>query len=594
MSLIQRLPELVINQIKAGEVVERPASVIKEAVENAIDAGATLIEIDMEEGGSKLMRIRDNGRGMEREDLALALASHATSKIRSLADLDQLQSLGFRGEALASIAAVARVNLTSNGGGGAHRITGSGELSPASHPQGTTLEVWDLFYNVPARKRFLKTVATERGHIIQLLERLALSRAEVGFLLREKGKIVRDFRGSMEERLQRILGSEFLGQAVPVDHDSGTVRIHGWLARPSFSATAERQFCFLNGRVVKDRLIQHALREVYSDFLHGGRAPAYVLHLTMDPASFDVNAHPNKYEVRFRDSRGLHGTLFAVLRQSLRSATSAGFNADLPKEDTVNNLPGGANNIQGSASYVGINRPGNINNIAGSSDLNIHRSASSVGNFGPKAIGEEFKRLLNEPVPLLQNQPLGRALGQLGGIFIVAENDKGLVLVDMHAAHERLLYEGLKRQWDAGTVASQNLLIPVNINLDAELLAVAQEHEGELARLGFSFVIQPEALEMRALPALLAKEALAHFPALLRDLAQFGSSNGWTRQRDRLLSTIACHSALRAHDQITLPEMNQLLRDLEATEASGQCNHGRPTWLQWDFGQLDDLFLRGR
>lgn len=590
MSLIQRLPELVINQIKAGEVVERPASVIKEAVENSLDAGATLIEIDMEEGGGKLMRIRDNGRGMERDDLALALASHATSKIRSLADLDQLQSLGFRGEALASIAAVARVNLTSNGGSGAHRITGGGELSPASHPQGTTLEVWDLFYNVPARKRFLKTVATERGHIIQLLERLALSRADVGFILREKGKIVRDFRGSMEERLQRIFGAEFLAQAIAVKHDSATVNIHGWLARPSFSATAERQFCFLNGRVVKDRFIQHALREVYSDFLHGGRAPAYVLHLTMDPASFDVNAHPNKYEVRFRDGRSLHGTLFAVLRQSLRSATAAGFSGAM----ALNSSDSPANNIQGGAYTVGINRSNGDNGGPGKAVLNIQGSARTVGNFGPKPITEEFKRLINEPVPLLRSQPLGRALGQLGGIFIVAENDRGLVLVDMHAAHERLLYEGLKQQWDQGAITSQQLLIPVVINLDAELLAVAQEHEGELAQLGFAFVIQPEALEMRALPALLAKEALEHFPALLRDLAQFGASNGWTRQRDRVLSTIACHSALRAHDQITLPEMNQLLRDLENTEASGQCNHGRPTWLQWDFGQLDDLFLRGR
>ncbi|MEJ5208356.1 DNA mismatch repair endonuclease MutL [Denitratimonas sp. CY0512] len=608
---IHLLPETLIDQIAAGEVVERPASAVKELVENALDAGATRVDVELEEGGIRLIRIRDNGGGIAKQELALALSRHATSKIASLEDLEAVATMGFRGEALPSIASVSHFSITSRTAAAEHafRIECEGgklgEPMPAQHPVGTTVEVRDLFFNVPARRRFLRTERTEFGHIEELLRGLALARMDVEFRLSHNGKVVRAWRasGTQEEFLRRLgetLGTEFPRQSLYLDEAAAGFRLSGWVGLPTAARSqADQQYFYVNRRLVRDRVVAHAVRQGYADVLFHGRHPAYVLFLEMDPQRVDVNVHPAKSEVRFRDSRLLHDFLYRTLHHALAETRAGAITSDpqrLPGQGEVAGSMPVTNAASGMLSHPlsGHSAPAPF---AGQAPLRLQVREQ----LGAYAALYGSARTASEPAPDpsgadAQVPPLGYALAQLHGIFVLAENADGLIIVDMHAAHERISYERLKLAQDGEGIRALPLLVPLSLAVSEREAGAAENFTAELAELGFEIDRSgPQNLTIRAIPALLeGVDARQLALDVLADLIEHGSTRRIQEQRNELLGTMACHASVRANRRLTLPEMNALLRDMEATERSGQCNHGRPTWVQLDKAQLDRLFLRGR
>jgi DNA mismatch repair protein MutL len=581
VSAIRALPETLISQIAAGEVVDRPASVLKELLENSLDAGATEIGVALDEGGVKRIRVVDNGSGIAGEDLPMAFARHATSKIASLEDLEQVRSLGFRGEALASISSVARVSLASRAAGTTHAFAiraedgRTGTPEPAAQPAGTAVEVDDLYYNTPARRKFLKSEATEFGHCEEVFTRATLSRPEVAFTLRHNGRVVaRLGPGGPAKRIEAALGEEFARSMRAIDADGGVLKLSGFAGSPAYTrAGRDAQFVYVNGRFVRDKLLAHALREAYRDVLHGERHPAYVLFLEIDPRAVDVNVHPAKIEIRFRDPRAVHQFVFHAVAKGL-----SGTAAETPAAIATPVAEGHALAPEFRQAGLGLAQP-----VAKYTAMFADRRSASP--------------LAAEPAPSAPDAPpLGYALAQLHGVYILAQNRDGLVLVDMHAAHERILYERLKTALDSRSMNTQKLLIPATFHADRVDVATAEEHGATLNLLGFDVAaISPFALAVRAVPSMLADaDASGLARALLRDIREYGASRVLTERRDELLGTMACHGAVRANRALTIPEMNALLREMEETERSGQCNHGRPTWFQMSLTDLDKLFLRGR
>ncbi|MFN3579637.1 MAG: DNA mismatch repair endonuclease MutL [Pseudomonas sp.] len=615
MSRIALLSPRLANQIAAGEVVERPASVIKELLENSLDAGATRIDIDVEQGGVKLLRVRDDGGGIMHEDLSLALSRHATSKIRDLDDLERVQTLGFRGEALASVSSVSRLTLTSctEGADQAWQVETEGRdmeprLQPAAHPRGTTVEVRDLFFNTPARRKFLRTEKTEFGHLEEVVKRLALSRFDVAFTLRHNGRTVFSLRPAHGEqearrRVASVCGPAFVEQSLSIDSERSGLRLWGWVGLPTFSRSqSDLQYFFVNGRMIRDKLVVHAVRQAYRDVLFHGRHPTFVLFLEVDPAVVDVNVHPTKHEVRFRDGRMVHDFLFSTLHRALADQRPG----DMPGEAAAG-APDAAVSPPLSPSAAGV--------FSGQERMALGEPAAAWTNPGYQpperpssaAVGGQLQGLTSlyaaPPVsasPLSDQQadspPLGYALAQLMGIYILAENAQGLVVVDMHAAHERITYERLKQAMDQEGLRGQPLLVPESLAVSQREADCAEEHADWFARLGFELQrMGPETLGIREVPALLRQaQAEQLVRDVLSDLLEYGTSDRIEAHRNELLSTMACHGSVRANRRLTLAEMNSLLRDMEQTERSGQCNHGRPTWTQMSLAELDKLFLRGR
>ncbi|NJD34905.1 MAG: DNA mismatch repair endonuclease MutL [Betaproteobacteria bacterium] len=584
MGIIKPLPDLLISQIAAGEVVERPASVLKELLENSLDAGAARIDVQLEEGGVRLIRVVDDGSGIAAEDLPPALARHATSKIGSLDDLERVASYGFRGEALASLASVARVTITSRQASQAHawRLRSeSDSVEPAALAAGTVIEVADLYFNTPARRKFLKTEATEFAHCDEVLRRMALARPDVAFTLSHNGAAKRRLASAdFPRRAREIIGDDFFPHARPLEAAAGPLRLSGLAALPAYSrAGRDEQYFFVNGRFVRDKLLTHAARQAWADILHGQRHPAYVLFLELDPAGVDVNVHPAKTEVRFRDARGIHQFVFHALQRTLAKPLSAAENA----------APAAPAFVPPAFSYarqagLAVGEP------AARPYLEFARAAFDAAETAvPSALtigGDDASA-----TPLL-----GYAVAQIHGVYILAQNAAGLVLVDMHAAHERILYEKLKSCLDAGPPATQALLVPLLLSASEAEMATAAEQGEALAELGFAIAAAgPRELAVRALPALLAGgNAVDLVRSLLKDLAEHPASRVVETRRNELLATMACHGAVRAHRTLGLTEMNALLRQMEETERADQCNHGRPTWVQLSMAELDRLFMRGR
>jgi DNA mismatch repair protein MutL len=598
--MIRVLPDHLINQIAAGEVIERPASVVKELVENALDAGAKTIEIDIEAGGAKLIRISDDGGGIALTELPVALQRHATSKIASMDDLETVCSLGFRGEALPSIASVSRLTLSSRTQGDSHGYRVDASAGQVSEPRaeamrpGTRVEAWDLFYNVPARRKFLKAERTEFGHIEDWVRSLALARPEVEFRLSHNGKAQLPIRAAasvddMRARLRSVLGPEFAERALTLDVDGAGARLHGWVGLPTDARSqADQQYFYVNGRLVRDRLIAHAVRQAYSDVLFHGRHPAFVLYLDLDPTRVDVNVHPAKHEVRFREGRIVHDMIYRTLHEALAQTRAGEISSGIGAQqtlasDVVHMEKSGSSGVaplgfqQMPMPYARTAEP-----------LSTYRTLYAA-DLAPDAASKSLQAGAEVP-------PLGFALAQLHGIFVLAENAAGLVLVDMHAAHERITYERLKGALAVAEVRSQALLVPVQIAVSQREADLAETADAYFAALGFEVVRSGvESISVRRIPTALADlniEALVR--DVLADLRQNGSSTRIEETRNELLSTLACHSSVRANRRLSVPEMNALLRDMEATERSGQCNHGRPTWVQLDKAALDRLFLRGR
>lgn len=627
---IQVLDPRLANQIAAGEVVERPSSVTKELIENAIDAGSQRIEVEIEQGGARLIKVRDDGIGIGEEDLPLALARHATSKIGSLEDLEGVSSLGFRGEALASISSVSRLELISNAEDDPRhgwRVVAEGRgmdarVTPAPHPRGTSVGVRDLFFNTPARRKFLRTEKTEFAHVEEAFRRQALSRYDIAWVLRHNQKVIHQLpaghsAAARERRIASLLGKNFIEHARYIEREAGGLRLSGWVGLPTHSRSqADQQYFFVNGRVVRDRLVAHAVRQAYRDVLFNGRHPVFVLYLELDPDVVDVNVHPTKHEVRFRDGRMVHDFLYSSLHHSLASAKPA--ESAEEGEAEVADTPGAS--PQGEASEAGAEQPRwQQQGIALTHSPDRHPGAERVRRFmqGYQALHPNHEETLLTPQPSAPQRgdevreaplampdndptappPLGFALGQLHGIYILAQNAEGLVLVDMHAAHERIVYERMKTQLAAAKgLDAQPLLVPVSIAASRAEVATAESEQEAIAKLGIELDIAgPETLLVRQLPALLAQadpEALVR--QMLEELARYGRTHQVEARLHELLSTMACHGSVRANRRLTIDEMNALLRDMERTERSDQCNHGRPTWTQMGLKALDRLFLRGQ
>jgi len=585
---IQLLPDHLVNQIAAGEVVERPASVIKELVENSLDAGAQTVQIDVLAGGQKLIRIRDDGRGIDKQELMLALSRHATSKISSLDDLEAVASLGFRGEALPSIASVARLTLCSRtaDGDSAWQIEAdAGDISaprPAAHPQGTTVEVHDLFYNTPARRRFLRTERTEFGHIEKWVRRLALSRPGIGFTLTHNQRTVLKVSAARTEEEQRqrvagICGDAFGEQCIYIERETDGVALSGWIGLPTFNRSQpDMQYWFVNGRSVTDKTLAHAARHAYRDVLFHGRYPAYVLNLSMDPAGVDANAHPAKHEVRFRDGRRVHGVVSQSIDVALKDTRPGGYNvAPIPMtRESV--FKQGSIPLQSRAQSFG------------SSSSGVRETLAAYRSMVPS--------LADMPENAAEVPPLGFAVAQLAGVYILAENTDGLVIIDMHAAHERITYEKLKKGFDDRNLVRQPLLVPESISVAESEANLIEESGDMLADLGL--VVDragPTSVTVREVPALLKNSDVESLLRdVLSDLSEGGQSNRIEDAGDDYLATMACHHSVRANRLLTIDEMNALLREMEQTERADQCNHGRPTWTTVTMSELDRLFLRGR
>ena len=603
---IHSLPVQLVNQIAAGEVVERPSSVVKELIENCFDAGAGQITIDIEQGGVRLIKVRDDGCGIVKEDLPLALSRHATSKIATLQDLEQVVSMGFRGEALPSISSVARLTLISRTADAqcAWCVTADGteqnfDPQPDPHPQGTTVDVRDLFYNTPARRKFLKTEKTEFAHIETLIKRMALSRFDIGFTLIHNQKEVLNLKpaatdSAQEQRIAGICGSAFIENSVKIDFAASGLQLSGWVGLPTFSRSQQdMQFFYVNGRLIRDKLVSHAVRQAYQDVLFHGRHPVFVLYLTLDPTLVDVNAHPAKLEVRFREGRLVHDFLFSALHRSL---------ADIRPEHNVVRVSDNVSRQSESELAPQQTRP----------DVDpkpVYNQRSPQQTALPLTVAETIKayaslypedqpvQIQQQPLPQTQDTPpLGYAIAHLHNIYILAETPKGIILVDAHAAHERVTYERLKQQYRQGAVPSQPLLLPIKITVSsAEADLAEQEHEF-FSSLGFELNRSgPETVILRSTPTLLGnidKETLIR--DVLADITEHGMSHRIQEQSNQLLATIACHGAVRAHRRLSIEEMNALLRDMEQTERIGQCNHGRPTWIELSTNDLDKFFLRGQ
>ncbi len=577
---IHILPDLLINQIAAGEVVERPAAALKELLENSLDSGADTISVQLAQGGIKSLNVLDNGGGIAKEDLPLALARHATSKITSLEDLEHVVSLGFRGEALASIAAVSRLELSSRIAQARHAWKieccggAMGKPEPSALSRGTSIEVQDLYFNTPARRKFLKTDATEFAHCEEVFKRVALSRAEAAFSLQHNGRAQWHLAAKdAASRVAAVLGEDFAGASVPLDEQSGALRLWGWAGLPAYSRGArDAQYFYVNRRFVRDKLLAHAIREAYHDILHHDRHPAFVLFLEIDPGLVDVNVHPTKIEVRFRDSRALHKFVYHSLNKALSPSLVA---HDVARTAPGNPFTSPAYSTQRTVS-LGIAQPAKFYQSLFAAQTQVENNAF------PEA---------NQEIP-----PLGFALGQLQGIYILAQNDQGLVIVDMHAAHERVMYEKLKSALDHGAISMQPLLIPVTFNAGKLDLAAVEEHHAVLRELGFEIAaLGPNALAVRAVPVALKDADVAELArAVLQDIRAYGASRVLTESRNEFLATMACHGAVRAKRILSLHEMNALLREMEATERASQCNHGRPTWYQFSLADLDKMFMRGK
>ncbi|WP_085627272.1 MULTISPECIES: DNA mismatch repair endonuclease MutL [unclassified Pseudomonas] len=628
-SRIQLLSPRLANQIAAGEVVERPASVAKELLENSLDSGARRIDVEVEQGGVKLLRVRDDGSGISADDLPLALARHATSKIRELEDLEGVLSLGFRGEALASISSVARLTLTSRTASAteAWQVETEGRdmtprVQPAAHPVGTSVEVRDLFFNTPARRKFLKAEKTEFDHLQEVIRRLALARFDVGFHLRHNGKSILSLHEAHDEtararRVGAICGPGFMEQALPIDVERNGLRLWGWVGLPTFSRSqADLQYFFVNGRAVRDKLVAHAVRQAYRDVLFNGRHPTFVLFLELEPNGVDVNVHPTKHEVRFREGRSVHDFLYGTLHRALadvRPEDQLAAPAAVPEVVRATGQQAGEFGPQGEmrlASPV-LEQPrapqqsfSGGGSGAGYQYQYTPRPSQPLPAAEAQAVYREFYKPLEEgaaPTTALPESqgdipPLGYALAQLKGIYILAENAVGLVLVDMHAAHERIMYERLKVAMASEGLSGQPLLVPETLALSQREADCAEEHAQWFQRLGFELQrLGPETLAIRQIPALLKQaEANRLVQDVLADLMEYGTSDRIQAHLNELLGTMACHGAVRANRRLAIPEMNALLRDMENTERSGQCNHGRPTWTQMGLDDLDKLFLRGR
>ncbi|MFN4003179.1 MAG: DNA mismatch repair endonuclease MutL [Hylemonella sp.] len=614
---IRELPDELISQIAAGEVVERPASVVRELVDNALDAGATQITVRLAAGGVRLIVVEDDGHGIPREELAVALRRHATSKIGSLQELETVGTMGFRGEALAAIHSIAEVSIVSRPReqSTAFQIEGrSGEIRPAARGPGTTVEVRELFFSTPARRKFLKSEATEQAHCLEAVRRHALARPDVGFAIWADGRLVEQWRAcpgpeGAAQRMADVLGADFIAESLPVDFSTPGappspwpgLRVWGRAGLPDAARSrADQQFCYVNGRYVRDKVLAHAVRSAYEDVLHGQRQPVYVLHVEIDPARVDVNVHPTKIEVRFRDSREVHQAVRHALEQALAAPRAAAAHAAAAAAPSDSSMP---------------NRPQAVTGWA--QPAIDFRASESVRGHEVRDLGALWQPADAVPAPAPAQPltdaaalapttaaatdagaawPLGRALAQLHGIYILAENAQGLVLVDMHAAHERIVYERLKRQLDLQRITSQPLLIPATFAATPQEVATAEAHADTLHTLGLEISpFSPRTLAVRAVPAALAQgDAVELARSVLAELAQLDASSVLERARNELLATMACHGAVRAHRRLTLPEMDALLRQMEETERADQCNHGRPTWRQLTLKELDALFLRGR
>ena len=562
------LPQLLVSQIAAGEVVERPASVLKELLENCVDAGARAVSVTLDEGGVRRIQVEDDGAGIAKEELPLALTRHATSKIASLADLEAVSTMGFRGEALASIAAVARLAIVTRRAEAQHGalIRGEGgdvsEVEPAARAPGTTVTVSDLYFNTPARRKFLKSEPTEFGHCEEVFRRLALAQPQIAFSLRHNGRVTRHLPSEpLRNRALAVLGRELADASVPIEAAAAGMRLRGLAGTPQAAhARSDCQYFFVNNRYVRDRVLAHAVREAYAELLHGERQPAYLLFLDLDPRAVDVNVHPAKIEVRFRDSRAMHQFVRHALERALAPSAA-----------------------QAPVAYATVSQSAGIQ--------------SALALAQPAAAYERFMASAAAPLPATETSPpLGFALGQLHGIYIVAQNEAGLVLVDMHAAHERIVMERLKRGLDAGAVTRQRLLVPAVFSADALDVASAEENRAMLERVGLEIAVSgPNELTVRAAPVLLASgDVVALARSLLKEIREYGASAMLAARQNELLATMACHAAVRAHRALTTMEMNALLREMEETERSGSCNHGRPTWYQLTMADLDKLFMRGR
>ncbi|MBX8491174.1 DNA mismatch repair endonuclease MutL [Pseudomonas cichorii] len=622
---IELLSPRLANQIAAGEVVERPASVIKELLENSLDSGARRIDVDVEQAGIKLLKVRDDGSGISSDDLPLALARHATSKIRELEDLERVMSLGFRGEALASISSVARLTLTSRtrDADKAWQVETEGRdmaprVQPAAHPVGTSVEVRDLFFNTPARRKFLKAEKTEFDHLQEVIKRMALARFDVAFHLRHNGKTVLSLHEAHDDaararRVGAICGPGFLEQALPIEIERNGLHLWGWVGLPTFSRSqADLQYFFVNGRAVRDKLVAHAVRQAYRDVLFNGRHPTFVLFFELDPAAVDVNVHPTKHEVRFRDGRMVHDFLYGTLHRSLGDVRPDDqlTSAPIPVVERPSGPQAGefgpqgemrlANNVLEQPQGEPYARP--ASGGSGGGYQYSPRPTSALPTAEAQSAYREFFAPLPEAAPasLPESQsdipPLGYALAQLKGIYILSENAHGLVLVDMHAAHERIMYERLKIAMASEGLSGQPLLVPESLSVSQREADCAEEHIATFQRLGFELQrLGPETLAIRQIPALLKQaEANRLVSDVLADLMEYGTSDRVQAHINELLGTMACHGAVRANRRLAIPEMNALLRDMENTERSGQCNHGRPTWTQMGLDDLDKLFLRGR
>lgn len=627
MKRIAPLPDHLINQISAGEVVERPANALKEILENSIDAGATEISIELAQGGIKLIRVSDNGIGIHADDLPLALSRHATSKIACLNDLEHVTSMGFRGEGLASIASVSRLSLTSRQKHNDYAamiraVDGTlSDVSAASHPVGTTVEVADLFFNTPARRKFLKTEATEYAHCATVVERLALAYPHIAFSLKRDGKTVFHYPSqTLAQRISVIVGEEFVVAALPVDNTHNTLRLHGMVAKPTFTkGKSEKQYCFINHRFVRDKVMQHAVKQAYRDVLHQQLAPAYVLFLELPPEAVDVNVHPTKAEVRFRDSQAVHQLVFHTLNKTLaqtradqtesisHAASLLPPSADITTPTTLAPQPVPAKK-SAPVAYTPTARIPQQRSLSlreSQAALNTYATLYQKDDGDPELQQLEQQRfgtptpspLSSPPTPSAELPPLGFAIAQLLGIYILAQAEDSLILVDMHAAAERVNYEKMKAQRaQAGALASQALLIPVSFTASHEEMAALAEHGDSIKQFGLDLsALSNHTIAVRAVPHMLSKADVAELSRqILHEFAQIGTSHTIAARENQILSTMACHGSIRAGRQLTLPEMNALLRDMENTPRSNQCNHGRPTWVRLSLKELDALFLRGQ